>query len=342
MATQSKKKLIVHEIESWFSENARAFPWRTDDFPWGRLVSEFMSQQTQIDRVALKWPLILERFPTPKSLAQSNEQNILSLWQGLGYYRRAKFLKKTAEIITEDFAGEVPSDVNDLLKLSGVGKYTAGAISSIAFDKREAIVDANVHRVLCRLWNHAGEWAPSSWTWGKAEQLVSVCSSPKVFNEGLMEFGATVCSKSPKCETCPLQGQCDAFTKSTQSKLPTVKKKTKKKKVFHYAVVLEHQGEFAFEQRGDTGLWSGMWQVPTVDSDVELDVNEISKQLNVRGKLKMLGSFEHMLSHRAISFTVFSCKVGKDSRFNWFSAEALEELPLATAQRKVLAVHCAA
>lgn len=320
--------------------NARVFPWRTDDFPWGRLVCEFMAQQTQIDRVAEKWPVMLERFPTPKSLAESDEQSILSLWQGLGYYRRAKHLKKTSEMITENFDGEVPREVDDLVTLSGVGKYTAGAIASIAFDTREAIVDANVHRVLCRLWNHSGAWAPSSWTWEVAEQLVAVCKSPKAFNEGLMEFGATVCTKTPQCDGCPLQKQCTSYAEGTQFEVPTLKKKTKKKKVFHYAVVLECKGKLAFEQRGDTGLWSGMWQVPTVDSDVELRADEVLTKLGLTGVLKKIGSFEHLLSHRAISFTVFSCNATKDNRFTWFSSDQLEELPLASAQRKVLAVHC--
>ena len=216
---------ITRTIEEWFGTSSRDFPWRTHDFPWGRLVSEFMAQQTQIERVAKRWPIIMKRFPTPASLASSDEQEILSLWQGLGYYRRAKHLKQSAEMLVKEYGGEVPTDLVSLLQLPGVGKYTAGAVASIVFDKREPIVDANVHRVLCRLCNHAGESVPPQWTWQVAEQLVRICKSPKIFNEGLMEFGAVVCTaKSPKCSLCPLQRSCFSYSKGTQDDIPLPKR----------------------------------------------------------------------------------------------------------------------
>jgi A/G-specific adenine glycosylase len=340
--TVEKYKQITRSIEKWFSTEAQEFPWRCEDTPWGRLVSEFMAQQTQIARVAERWPFVMERFPTPDRLAKSDEQNILSLWQGLGYYRRAKHLKKAAEMIMDEFGGEVPDDVDALMQLPGVGKYTAGAIASIAFGSREPIVDANVHRVLCRLWNHKEEWAPSKWTWKIAEQLVKACNSPKVFNEGLMEFGAVICTpKSPACSDCPLQMNCSSYAKKTQDKVPPPKKSLQKKRVFHYAVVLQNGKKIAFERRADQGLWASMWQVPTIDSIEELSAKEVSVKLQLESPLIEMGIFEHVLSHRVVSFTVFSCKVGRDNRFSWFNQEAIKELPLASAQRKVLAVHCA-
>lgn len=343
MATPlEKKKQITLQIEAWFSATARDLPWRRDDFPWGRLVSEFMAQQTQISRVAERWPEMMRRFPTPASMASAYEQDVLSLWQGLGYYRRAKHLKQSAETIVNDFGGTVPSALDDLLKLPGVGRYTAGAIASMAFDKREPIVDANVHRILCRLWNHKGVPSPSSWTWKMAEELVGQCTSPKIFNEGLMEFGATVCAKKPNCKECPLNSQCDAFATDSQFEVPMLKQATTKKQVFHYAVVLECDGELAFEQRSESGLWAGMWQVPTIDSDVPLSENEVLSQLHIQGTLKQLGSFEHFLSHRSISFTVYSCNGSQERSFSWFDRSALLKLPLASAQRKVLALHCTA
>ena len=341
MARESEKnKQISLQIEEWFSKSSRDLPWRSDDFPWGRLVSEFMAQQTQISRVAERWPEMMRRFPTPASMAKADEQDVLSLWQGLGYYRRAKYLKKAAEGIVSEFGGEVPSAIDDLLSLQGIGKYTAGAIASMAFGKREPLVDANVHRVLCRLWNHKGEPSPTSWTWERAEELVAQCNSPKLFNEGLMEFGATICAKKPSCKECPLNKQCEAFTAGSQCEVPTPKQATKKKKVFHYAVVFECNGELAFEQRSESGLWAGMWQVPTIDSDIELSENEVLNQLKIRGPLKQIGSFEHLLSHRSISFTVFSCNGSRDPDYSWFTRRTLLELPLASAQRKVLALHC--
>jgi A/G-specific adenine glycosylase len=274
-------------------------------------------------------------------MQESDEQEILSLWQGLGYYRRAKHLKLASKTIVKEFGGEVPSDISALITLSGVGKYTAGAVASIAFGKRVPIVDANVHRVLCRLSNRKNEPAPSPWTWDFAEQLVQVCTSPKVFNEGLMEFGALVCTpNSPDCTRCPLQSHCGAYKNCTQGEIPPPKKSLQRKREHHYAVIVEHGNEIAFEQRSSEGLWAGMWQVPTIDSSVKLSVEEVSKQLRLRTKLLQIGTFEHVLSHRIVSFTVFTCKTRRDARFTWLKNDDLKELPLASAQRKVLAVHC--
>ncbi len=338
---ETKKKEITSCIEKWFLKTARVFPWREDDFPWGRIVSEFMAQQTQIERVADRWPRLMGRFPTPESLSASDEQEILSLWQGLGYYRRAKNLKQTAEVLTENFGGEVPSEVDALLSLPGVGKYTAGAVASIAFDKRVPIVDANVHRVLCRLFNNSNEPIPSAWTWEIAEKLVQVCESPKTFNEGLMEFGAVICTpKSPDCDRCTLQSKCDAYKKGVQRQIPRPKKSPPRKQEHHYAVVVQNGEELGFEHRSSKGLWADMWQVPTVDSSRTLHKDEVSKLLQLDNELSKIGSFEHILSHRIISFTVFSCRTSRDSRFTWLKSEDLAELPLASAQRKVLAVHC--
>jgi len=200
---------ITQQVEDWFDVNARDLPWRSVDTPWGRLVSEFMAQQTQISRVAERWPLIMKRFPRPKEMAINEENELLLLWQGLGYYRRAKYLKAAAEMIVNDFKGEVPSDIDSLLKLPGVGRYTSGAIASIAFHKREPIVDGNVHRVLCRIYNKRDESVAGTWVWNVAKKLVENCDSPATFNEGSMELGATVClPKSPRCELCPLQNDC--------------------------------------------------------------------------------------------------------------------------------------
>lgn len=341
MRSKEAKEDVATKIEHWFSSNARNLPWRIGSTPWGRLVSEFMAQQTQISRVAERWPKMMALFPTPESMARSDEQNVLSLWQGLGYYRRAKHLMATAAMITKEFDGEVPSDIESLLRLPGVGKYTAGAISSMAFGKREPLVDGNVHRVLCRLFNMDNKSAPDKWTWGTAEQLVNGCTNPQLFNEGLMEFGATVCTpKLPNCAECPLQHNCMSFQNGTVDVVPIPKKTAARKRVYHYSVVIQNGNEIAFEQRGEQGLWAGMWQVPTIESSKKLTKKQIAQQLNVDLDLQQEGEFEHILTHRIISFTVFSCQGNRESRFSWLGSDSLDELPLATAQRKVLAVHC--
>ena len=331
---------LCHQIEYWFSQHAREFPWRncTTDTPWGRLVSEFMAQQTQIDRVAERWPEMLERFPTPMHMAESDEQDVLFLWQGLGYYRRAKHLKSTANMIVEEFDGEVPSNVDDLLKLPGIGKYTAGAIVSIGFNKPAPIVDGNVHRVLCRIHDYKEDAIPSKWTWKKATELVESSSSPKDCNEGLMELGATVCTpQNLQCEKCPLQSDCLAFKNGTQSEVPPPKPAMKKEKRFHYSVVLSNGKKIAFEQRSQKGLWAGMWQVPTVESKKPKSKKEVATTLGIDSKLTSIDSFKHVLTHRIIEFQVFHCNSNTLGNYSWFSKDEIKQIPLANAQKKVLA-----
>ena len=337
MLLMENSQLSQH-VEHWFSQNARDFPWRKFDTPWGRLVSEYMAQQTQIDRVAKRWPELMEKFPTPLDMAQSDEQDVLLLWQGLGYYRRAKHLKSTANMIVEEFDGVVPSSVDALLKLPGVGKYTAGAIASIAFNKPAPIVDGNVHRVLCRVHDYKEDAIPSNWTWSKATELVESSFSPKDCNEGLMELGATVCTpRNPKCEECPLQSDCLAFKNGTQSVVPPSKPATKKEKHFHYSVVLSNGKKIAFEQRSHKGLWAGMWQVPTVESKNPKTVKEVATTLGIESKLTLVDSFKHVLTHRVIEFQVFHCNSITLGNYMWFSEDEIKQIPLANAQKKVLA-----
>ena len=327
-------------IETWFSKHARNFPWRKNSTPWGRLVSEFMAQQTQIDRVAERWATFMDCFPTPKSLAESNEQNVLVLWQGLGYYRRARFLKQAAEMIVSEFGGVVPSSVKDLQKLQGVGRYTAGAVASIAFNHPAPIVDANVHRVLCRLFNYDNDPVPCDWTWEHAEQLVINCNSPQNCNEGLIELGATICvPKKPKCDVCPIQKYCLANKAGTQTSVPPPKPPTKKTILFHYSVIMKNGKSIAFEQRDQSGLWGGMWQVPTIEATSQLNVNEITAQLGFDMELKKVGSFKHVLTHRIIEFQVYSCDTKMHSKFDWHPRDEIKNIPLANAQRKVLATQ---
>jgi A/G-specific adenine glycosylase len=342
VGTNTKRNLkITAYIEAWFTAEARNLPWRNSSTPWGRLVSEFMSQQTQIERVAQRWPKMMAEFPTPKSMALCDEQDVLALWQGLGYYRRAKHLKQTAEMIESHFGGQVPSDVTSLLKLPGIGKYTAGAIASIAFNQNEPIVDGNVHRVICRLENKCDTPVPNSWSWELASLLVMASKTPGVFNEGLMELGATICTpRNPKCDRCPLQKECTAFSKNTQSVVPPPRVSAKRKELYHYAIVLTCKGKIAFEQRGDQGLWAGMWQVPMIESTTKLKKAQITNALCIADDINFLGTFEHKLTHRDISFSVYSCEVREDGTYTWHQGDALDSIPLASAQRKVLALHC--
>lgn len=300
-----------------------------------------MAQQTQIARVAERWPSMMRQFPTPTSMSMQDEQEVLKHWQGLGYYRRAKQLKAAADMIVKQFDGKVPHSVESLMKLPGVGRYTAGAVASIAFNERVPIVDGNVHRVLCRLTNTSNSPLPCAWSWSGAEQLVTVANRPDVCNEGLMELGATVClPRSPKCEMCPLRSDCLAFKEGAQGDVPTPTKPIPRKRLRHHAVVMTCNGEYAFEQRSDTGIWASMWQVPTVESINKMDGAQIAKELHIHDSIKLIGSFTHILTHRIVEFRVFACEIDRDERFQWHALDSIDSIPLASAQRKVLDVHC--
>ena len=327
---------IASVIENWFAKAARDLPWRNDDTPWGRLLSELMAQQTQIERVAEKWVAMIERFPSPAAMAESDEQDVLLLWQGLGDYRRARYLKEASEKICSDFGGEVPSTVKELLTLKGVGKYTAGAVASMAFNGREPIVDGNVHRVVSRINNEDKFLVNDSWTWTQAQQLVDNCTTPSKLNEGLMELGATVCTpKKPKCDECPVRSMCSAFQNGTQCEVPKPKTATAKHKEFHYAVLFQKKDKIALEHRDEKGLWAGMWQVPTIESSRKLTKKEIGSHFDVKQNLEKLGTFKHTLTHKLIEFHVYECVESK-KQFDWYDTSTLHEFPFANAQKKVL------
>ncbi|MFG0315432.1 MAG: A/G-specific adenine glycosylase, partial [Phycisphaerales bacterium] len=195
---------LTRALEAWFRASARELPWRTDTRdPYRSLVSELMLQQTQVSRVIEKFGPFLERFPTVEALAAAPEDDVLAAWSGLGYYRRARLLHACAKAIVEHHDGVVPDSLDDLLELPGIGRYTAGAIASMVFGQRAPIVDGNVARVLLRVHNKPvpqTEKTTIDWAWQRAEELVGACDDPAVFNEAMMELGATVCvPKGPRC-----------------------------------------------------------------------------------------------------------------------------------------------
>ena len=214
----------VSRLEAWFPLVLRDLPWRNRRTPWRVFVSEVMLQQTQASRVAEKFPAFVRQFPTPKRLAQAPEQDVLALWQGLGYYRRAKNLQAAAKIISTQFGGRVPSTVQELQSLPGIGRYSAGAIASIAFHQAAPIVDGNVARVFSRLADRresAKDKIAQEWLWSTAEKCVRSAKSAAVLNEALMELGATVCvPKNPRCMQCPVRACCAAFKANSQEFVP--------------------------------------------------------------------------------------------------------------------------
>lgn len=273
---------MARDLEHWFSRNARELPWRTTPRdPWCSLVAEAMLQQTQVSRVAGEGPgtepgafaRFVARFPTPAALASADEAEVMALWAGLGYYRRARHLHAAARAIVERHGGRVPDDPAALRALPGVGRYTAGAIASIVFGRREPIVDGNVRRVLLRVAGNDADPASrdtETWAWAEAARFVAASARPGAFNEGLMELGATVClpaPASPRCEACPWARACRARALGLEDRIPRAKRPPRRG-VLHLLVVVvrDGRGRLLLERRGPGGLWPGLWQPPTLES----------------------------------------------------------------------------
>ena len=236
---------FVQALCAWFEHAARDLPWRKRKHRtgYGALVAEAMLQQTQVARVVERYPAFMLRFPNARSLANALEQEVLEEWRGMGYYRRARNLHAAAQMIVRNFGGRVPSKASVLRQLPGVGRYTAGAIASIVFGKPEPIVDGNVMRVLARLYAKEGaNGDAAAWTWETADRLVKLAQrsgTPGVFNEAMMELGATVCTPGrPKCETCPLQRFCAARARGLQDEFPIARKRAKPQAWVHHALVV--------------------------------------------------------------------------------------------------------
>ncbi len=320
---------------NWYDVHARTLPWRTALTTTGRpdpyhvLLSEFMLQQTQVATVLPYFAQFLRVFPTIKDLATADEQQVLRLWQGLGYYSRARNLLKAARYVVEHHDGHVPGTVDELLALPGVGRYTAGAIASIAHGTRAPILDGNVIRVLCRIdaiREDPREKPTNALLWARAEEVVPR-DRPGDFNSAMMELGATVCApRNPQCLICPVAKCCAARDQGIQEQIPPVKKSkvTPHATRIVYCVFRTRAGlrEYAFEQRPATGRWAGMWQFTTRETRDDA--------IESAATLESLGSIDHALTHRRYTFEI---RVGaapklKLENATWHTLDASESIPL--------------
>ncbi|MEZ6318692.1 MAG: A/G-specific adenine glycosylase [Phycisphaerales bacterium] len=327
----------------WFAAHARDLPWRTPERdPWRALVSEIMLQQTQVSRVADRYPAFVERFPTPRAMAAADEGDVLALWSGLGYYRRARALHAAARAIAHDHAGVVPADVRSLASLPGVGRYTAGAIASMVFGLPEPAVDGNVIRVLLRL--HASDRsqdAPATRAWAEstARELAEATDDPGALAEALMELGATVCTpKSPTCEGCPVRAGCRAFAEGRQHEIPAPKARKAPRDLFCASVVsADARGRLLVEQRPDAGMWGGLWQAPTLERDDRTpNAAEVRAFVGARSARRR-DTFVHQTTHRTVRFEVWLAEgaragAGRERR----TPGEIAALGLSNPQRRIL------
>ncbi|MCB9849805.1 MAG: A/G-specific adenine glycosylase [Phycisphaerales bacterium] len=339
---------VRRHLLTWYRRHARDLPWRrraSDAYAvW---LSEMMLQQTQTATVIPYFAAFLKRFPNVTALARADRAEVLRMWAGLGYYRRAHHLHDAARHVAFELDGKFPDTVEGLLKLPGVGRYSAGAIASIAFNRRAPILDGNVKRVLARLVaSTASPDAPAEVQrlWSLAEDILPQrnCGA---FNQALMDLGATICTpKSPRCDACPLTKECAAFRQGVVASIPKPRQRAAVRRQPMVCLLIVAGDHVLVSQRADRGLWAGTWTPPAVD-DVGGDAHAIARDalpatiLRRMTQLAPCGSVQHQLTHRAVTFAVHTAtapRIRVPAKFRWLPLAERKTLP--TAFRKVVAL----
>jgi|TARA_B100000768_G_scaffold158312_1_gene156825 A/G-specific adenine glycosylase len=263
----------------WYLQKNRELPWRRTKNPYFIWLSEIMLQQTRVAQGLSYYSKFTDSFPTVFDLANADESTVLKMWQGLGYYSRARNLHFTAKYIANELQGNFPATYSELLKLKGIGDYTASAISSICFNEDAAVVDGNVYRVLSR---YFGVTTPINSSAGIKEfkalaQTLIDKSQPGTFNQAIMDFGALHCKpQNPFCGTCPISVSCLALEKQLIKELPVKIKKTKvRHRFFNYLVVVTADNKTIISERKGKGIWQGLYQFPLIEKDKSIDKNEL-------------------------------------------------------------------
>ncbi|WP_282053693.1 A/G-specific adenine glycosylase [Maribacter luteus] len=272
------------KILLWYQKNKRNLPWRKTKDPYRIWLSEIILQQTRVAQGLPYYERFIERFPTVWDLANAQENEVLKLWQGLGYYSRARNLHATAKIVVDEYKGEFPKTYKGLLKLKGVGDYTASAIASICFDIPEPVVDGNVYRVLARYYGVDIPINSSKGTRYFKELARKVMNTEQIrdYNQAIMEFGAIQCApKNPDCTGCPLNDGCLALQQNQIGELPKKINKTKvRNRYFNYLVVVDPKNRTLLQQRKGKGIWQNLWEFPLLESKEDMDVHELERSFN--------------------------------------------------------------
>jgi len=336
---------------AWYDHNARQLPWRLDITPYRTWVSEIMLQQTRVETVIPYFERFLRRFPDLPALAQASQADVLHAWEGLGYYSRARNLHKCARLLCQQYACALPADLEALRKLPGIGRYTAGAIASIAFGIPTPALDANIRRVLARLLEIRelpGSPPGEKKLWEAAEHLLSR-ERPGDHNQALMELGALVCKpKAPDCPRCPLKGECLAYARGSQEGLPARKVSPA---VPHYivtAAVLRSGSRVLIARRPQDGLLGGLWEFPggkLEDTDPDLPAclrREILEELGVEISVgEPLGVYRHAYTHFRITLHAFACgllagqNVPESETVRWVRPEELAGFAMGKVDRLI-------
>jgi A/G-specific adenine glycosylase len=344
---RARKRLL-----DWYRANKRAMPWRETRDPYAIWISEAMLQQTRVETVIPYWERFLERFPDVHALAIADADDVLGVWAGLGYYSRARNLQATARLIDENHGGRLPDDAEALQALPGIGRYTAGAVASIAFDRPEPALDGNVKRVLTRLLGireDIGKSAVVERLWKEAA-ILAQGPHPGDLNQALMELGATICtSRTPRCTDCPVSQFCDARTAGDAKSLPIKAKKKPARRVEAVAALVVRRGRALAVRRPSRGLLGGLWDLPGGDlAPGEMPRAGLTRALRERAGLKIArasatGTVEHVFTHRRLTLHVYRASTSTDrirlhgfAGHKWLAPGAISSLPHAAVTAKAL------
>ena len=334
---------IVKPLLKWYKKNKRMLPWREDKNPYHVWISEIMLQQTRIEAVKEYYKRFMKELPDVESLANISEEKLLKLWEGLGYYSRARNLKKAAQKIMEEYQGEMPHSYEELKKLSGIGEYTAGAISSICFDEKVTAVDGNVLRVISRVIGSKKDVLLLE-TKKEVEKMLKEIMPEKSgdFNEGLMELGETICLPNgvPECMNCPLKNVCISYQQNLTTEIPVRVKKVKRTKAEKTILILvNEEGKIAIEKRNQQGLLSGMYQFPNLEGFWnETEIQEKLEQLGIVVKsIKFVKETKHIFTHIDWYMKSYQIQVKSESKeYIWVTREELiNQYALPTAFQKM-------
>ncbi|MEX1268655.1 MAG: A/G-specific adenine glycosylase [Balneolaceae bacterium] len=344
---------IAQNLLQWYSKNKRDLPWRQTDDPYKIWISEIMLQQTRVDTVIPYYTRFITAFPTIEDLAEATQQQVLKLWEGLGYYSRGRNLHQAAKTVVDDFDGELPSSYNDITSLKGIGPYTAAALLSIVFDKPYAVVDGNVLRVLTRIYGIKSD-IRSGETKREIQNLADGLIPPKNpgdFNQAVMELGATICKpQNPECDFCPVSVECMAYNQVETDVIPY---KSAAKKVPHHQIgvglIVNENNELLIALRPDNVMLGGLWEFAggkkkeneSVRETVKRELREeLGVEVEVFDKFHQLN---HAYSHFKITLHAFWCRITngipepRSSReLRWVSLDEIDRYPFPKANKTLI------
>jgi A/G-specific adenine glycosylase len=352
-SVEPRRAWLARRLLAWFREHRRDLPWRRSRDPYRVWVAEMMLQQTRVATAVPYFERFVSRFPDLASLARAPLDDVLKAWEGLGYYRRAQAVKRTAELLVADGERGIPADFDRLLALPGIGRYTAGAVMSLGFNQPYPIQDGNVRRVLCRLWAVGAKPQSATvqrWLWSAAERLIPRGRAGE-FNEALMELGATVCTdRAPRCADCPLRRQCDACASGVPTAFP---RPAKARPLPHYdvvAAIIQRAGRVLVTKRKSSSMLGGLWEFPggkiePGESAEQCLHREIAEELGIEVRIdRAFVRVKHAYSHFRITLHTFLCRhrrgraraLGSDG-LRWARPAELQALAFPKADRVVLA-----